>query len=306
MFVLKSNITFLDVIHTVLHKNLSLQSLQKDVVLKEQDVKIAKSSYFPKLSVSATGAYVDPDSAENSFGQQAEFSTAGNVTFNQVVFSYPAIANIHIQRNLQQAQKENFSSEQLNAVFEASQAYFNALIGKSNAQIRLRNLTLTKKNLQIAEQSFDAGHTGKSDLLRFQSQMAQDTQAIVETVNQLEQNFISLNQLLNNPDGMEIDIEDVELNDDLFRDYNYDAFAEVLDNPELRKPLIEFLIQEGKANAPELKALAYHVQATERSIRLYGLARFLPSFSLQAQYNRTFNRLGAGSSAPVGVTLLDP
>ncbi|MCH2196674.1 TolC family protein [Kordia sp.] len=290
----------LTVIEGVLNKNLSLQSLQKDIELKNQDVKTAKSNYLPSLTAAATGTYVDPKLAEISNGQNPEFSTAGNLTLQQTVFSESANANIDIQKNLQKAQQENYNAEELNTIFDASNAYFNALILKANAQIRLRNLGLTKRNLQLAKQNFDAGQSGKSDMLRFRSEMAQNTQVMVEAANQLEQAFIILNQLLNNPVSTEIDIEDVELDKGIFKNYNYDQITELLDDPKLREPFIEFLIQEAQNNAPELKALGYNLDATERNIQLNGNGRFLPTVALQGQYNRTFSRSGVGTTFPTG------
>ena len=295
----------IDVINTVLDQNLSLQSIQKDVDLSGQDVKIAKSNYLPSLTAAANGTYTDPNLAEISNGQNPEFQTAGNITLQQTVFSEAANANIAIQKNILKAQQENFNAEQLNAVFDASNAYFNALILKANLQIQVSNLELTRRNLKIAKQNFEAGESGKSDLLRFRSQMAQNTQAMVEAINQLEQSFVNLNQLLNNPVNTEIDIEDVDLNQGVLQTYNYDNFIEVLDNPKLREPFIEFLIQESKNNAPELKALQYNMEATERNIKLNGSGRFLPTIALQGQYNRVFDRTGAGSIAPPGTSFLD-
>ncbi len=295
----------LDVINNVLDKNLSLQSVEKDVELSVQNIKTAKSNYLPSLTATANGTYVDPKLAEISGGQNPEFQTTGNLTLQQTVFSEAANANINVQKNLQKAQQENYNTEQLNAIFDASNVYFNILILKSNAQIQLRNLNLTKKNLQIAKQNFNAGQSGKSDLLRFRSQMAQNTQAMVEAVNQLEQSFISLNQLLNNPVATEIDIKDVELNKGVFSEYNYNHLAELLDDPRLREPFIDFLIERAKENAPELKALGYNLQATERNIKLNSAGRFLPTVALQGQYNSVFSRSGAGSVAPIGTTFLD-
>ncbi len=293
------------VINTVLDRNLSLQSVQKDVVLSEQDLKLAKSNYLPSVTAAANGTYTDPDLAEISSGQNPEFQTAGNITLQQTVFSEAANANIAIQKNLQKAQQENFNAEELDIIFNASNAYFNVLILKANLQIQGRNLNLTKRNLQIADQNFKVGEAGKSDLLRFRSQMAQNTQALVEAVNQFEQSLIVLNQILNNPLNTEIAVEDVDLNDKLLEHYNYDGFIDILDDPTLREPFIEFLIQESKNNAPELKALGYNLEVTNRNIKLNGSGRFLPTIALQGQYNRVFDRSGIGSTAPTGSSFLD-
>ncbi|MDY8137957.1 TolC family protein [Aquimarina sp. 2201CG5-10] len=301
----EKNYNLLEIIDQVLDKNLSLQSGVKDIELSEQDVRTAKSNYLPTLTASAGGTYVDPDQAEISGGSNPEFSTSGSITLNQTLFSEAANANIAIQKKLQKAQEETFNASQLDAIFDASNVYFNTLILKANAQIQLRNLNLTKKNLQIAQQNFEVGESGKSDMLRFKSEMAQNTQSMVEAINQLEQSFISLNQLLNNPVETEIDIKDAELNKDVFEQYNYDDLTQLLDDPKLREPFIEFLIEEAKRNAPEIKSLGYNLEATDRNIKLSGNGRFLPTVALQGSYNRTFSRSGAGSTALSGGSLLD-
>ncbi|MEM9001824.1 MAG: TolC family protein [Bacteroidota bacterium] len=296
----------LSVIDQVLENNLSLQSDQKDVELSEQDVKTANSNYLPSLTSSASAVYIDEDSAENSIlGQTPEFSTSGNVSLSQTLYSESAGANITVQKNLQKAQQEDFNAAQLDLVFDATNAYFTTLILKANAEVQLRNLELTKENLVIAQENFEAGEEGKSDVLRFQSELAQDTQSMVEAINSLEQGFVDLNQLLNNDVNTLIEIEDVSLDDSIFESYNYDEFVEVLDTPTLREPFIAFLTEEAKINAPELKSLKYNLLATERNIRLYSAGRFVPTLSLQGEYNRTFNRSGAGSDEPEGTTFLD-
>lgn len=298
--IAKKQYDLLTVINEVLTQNLSLQASKKDVALAEQNVKTAKSNYLPGLTASGTGTYIDPDVAEISNGQNPEFSTSGNLTLTQTIFSEAANANITIQKNLQKAQEESFNASELDAIFDISNAYFNTLILKSNVIIRLRNLDLTKKNLALAEQNYEAGQSGKSDLLRFRSEMAQNTQAMVEAANQLEQGFVILNQLLNNPVNYEIDVEDVELDKGIFEKYNYDRITELLDDPALREPFIDFLIKEAQENAPELKSLDYNLKATDRNIKLNGVGRFLPTLALQGQYNRTFSRSGVGSTFPQG------
>ncbi|WP_143592099.1 TolC family protein [Tenacibaculum holothuriorum] len=286
----------LSVMEQVLGKNLTLQSSKKNIDISQQNVKTAKSNYLPSLTATGTGTYVDPKLAEVSNGQNPEFSTSGNVTLQQTVFSPSANANITIQENLKKAQEESYNIDELNTVFNASNAYFNTLILKTNAQIRIQNLDLTKKNLEIAKENFEAGQSGKSDVLRFRSELAQNTQAMVQAINQLEQGFIGLNQFLNNPVETRIDVDDAELDKGLYKDYNYEQFSKILDNPTTREPFIAFLVEEAKKNAPELKSLDYNLKATERNIKLSGSNRFLPTVALQGQYNRTFSRHGKGSS----------
>ncbi len=285
----------LDVMKTVVGENLSLKSSKKEIALSEQDVKTSKSNYYPSVTASASGTYVDPKLAEVSLGQAPEFSTAGAITLEQTLFSETANANITIQKELLKAQQELYNSDQLDAIFEVSNVYFNALILKANLQIQNQNLNLTKKNLQIAKQNYEAGQSGKADVLRFRSEAAQNTQSLVEASNQLEKTFFVLNQLLNNPIDYKIDIDEAELGEGILKNYNYQQLRDLIDDPKLRKPFIDYMVQVAKENAPEIKSLDYNLNANKRSIKLNGSGRFLPTLALQAQYNNEFSRSGKGT-----------
>lgn len=284
----------IDAIGQALDKNLSLASSKKNIEINEQNFKKAKSNYLPSLNATAGVTHTDPEMAKASNGQRPEFLTNGSVTLDQTLFSEGVNANITIQKNLLNAQKENFNAQELNTVFNVSNTYFNTLILKANAQIQLRNLNLTKKNLLIAEQNLSAGQSGKSDVLRFVSQKSQNTQAMIQAANQLEQSFNELNRLINNPIDYQIDIENIDLEKGIFEKYNHSEVVKILDDPKLREPFIQFLIEEAKANAPELKALDYNMAATDRSVRL----KLLPTIGFRAQANRTFDRSGVGSTPP--------
>jgi outer membrane protein TolC len=299
-FVADKTYTLVSLMKEAIAKNLQLQTVEKDIDLTDKDVQFAKSDYLPNVTAGATGAYIDPNLAAVSNGQNPELSTSGNIALQQTLFSEAANANISIQKSLLNAQQENYNSESLNTVFNTATAYFTALILKANLSIQSQNLELTKYNLKIATENYEAGQSGKSDVLRFKSQLAQNTQEMVVAFNQLEQGYYTLNQLLNNPIDTKINVEEAELQNGIFSNYNYEQIGQLLDNPTLRAPFVKFLVKEAIANAPELKALSYNLEATERSERLFGAGRFLPTLALQGQYNHEFSRSGAGVNFPAG------
>lgn len=292
----KKKYSLLDVMNETTSKNLSLRSEQQNVTLKKQDVKIAKSDYYPNVSASASGIYIDPKLAEISVGLNPEYETKGDINLTQTIFSEAANANIFVQKTLEKAQQKVYEEAELDAILNASIAYFNALILKSNVKIQAQNLDVTKKNLLIAEHNYEAGQSGKTDVLRFRSEEAQNTQVLVEAISQLEQSFHALNQLLNNPIDFEIDVEEAELEDGIFKNYNYQQIGEIIDNPSMRKDFITFLIEEAKINAPEISSLNYNLEATKRILRLNSSGRFIPTLGLQGQYTRNFNQWGKGSN----------
>ncbi len=293
--------SILDIMNGVLDKNLSLSSSEKSVELSGQDVKIAKSGYLPNMSAGVSGVYLDPRVAEISNGANPEFSTSGNVVLEQLIYSESASANIDIRKELQKAEQAIYDTNELDALLNATVAYFNALILKTNTSIQNQNLQVTKRNLEIAEQNFEAGESGKSDVLRFRSQLAQNMQSLIEARNQLQQAFFTINQLMNVSINKDIDILDAELSEGVFKNYKYDDFYKILDDPKLQPTLIEFLIQEAKTNAPELKNIDYNLKVTKRTYDLNDYGRFIPTVALQGQYSLAISQSGKGSTIPSGI-----
>ena len=285
----------LDVMSGVVGENLALLSRKKEIALSAQSVKTSRSNYLPSVVAGTMGTYIDPNLAVLTNGQNTEFSTSGAIAVQQTLYSEATNANISIQKDLLESQKQTYNATELDAIFTAANAYFNALILKANVQIQNQNLNLTKKNLQIANQNFEAGQSGKSDVLRFTSERAQNTQTFIESINQLQQAYISLNQLLNNPIDLEIDVDDAELGQGILKNYNYNLLKDIIDDVSLRNLFIEYLVKVAIENAPEIKSLNYNLKATKRTINLNGYGRFIPTLSLNGQYNKNFNQWGAGS-----------
>ncbi|MEI6866672.1 TolC family protein [Flavicella sp.] len=298
------SLSILDVMRGAVGENLDLKSEKKTRELSENEFQSAKNQYLPDLTASANAAYIDPDLAAIPLAGP-EFSTTGSVTLEQLIYSPDASANKTIQKELNKAQQEVYNTAELDLLLQASLVYFNSLILKTNVNIQNQNLQVTKLNLELARQNFEEGASGKSDVLRFKSQLAQDTQSLIEAANDLKLSFNELNALINRPINTKIDIDDAEISKGLFNNYNFKKLSEFIDDPMLQPQLLEFLVLEAKLNAPELKNLAYNIKAVKRKYRLNNAGRFSPTISLRGQYNYTFNRSGVGVVAIEGYDIPD-
>jgi outer membrane protein TolC len=261
--------TMVDLMKGVVQSNLALQAEKQNVKLSVQEVKSSKSQFLPDVSLNTTGTYIDPELAKVSNGQNPELSTSGDLTFSQVIYSEEAAANIDIQKNLLASQKENYNASELDAMMDAAIAYYNTLVYKSNLSIQNNNLQMTKRNLEIATQNLELGASGKSDVLRFKSQMAQNTQSMIEARNTLSQAFHQLNQLLNQEIGTPIDVIDNTKEIAEKESDNYAYLMQTLDDPKQQKTLTKFFIEEAKRNAPELKNIGHNMAANKRLYELY-------------------------------------
>lgn len=289
-----------EVLNEAKERNLSVQNSSLDVDLIEQDVKSAISDMFPNLESQLTSSILDPELAKTTNGQNPQFTTTGNLTLSQVLYSQDILTNIYIQKALKSAEESNYQSTELDVILEAASAYFNVLITRSNLEIVIQNLEVTRRNLQIAEQNYEAGLTGRTDVLRFQSQMAQNSQTMVETVSLLEFSFSELNRVLDYPLDREIDVIPIQLSDEVFSEMNIELLKDFLDDVTNRELFIQFLVDEALRNSPELDAFNEQLNIVDASIRLANTGRFVPDVALQGQYNYTFDRSGEGSTYPQG------
>ncbi len=290
-----------DVIDLTLSNNLSLKSAEKNVEIKGQELKSSWSNYFPDINASAIGVYTDPKLAEVSFGLNPEYRTKGSVQLNQTLYSQDLTTLIKVNKLLTKAEQANYDRFALDAVRDISNVYFNCLVLKTNVIIQAKNLEVTRENLNIATENFEAGYQGKTDLLRFTSEKAQNTQVLIESKNRLDESFYLMNQLLNQDINTPIDIYDVSLDDEKFEKFYYKRFMDLLSQPKVRQDFVNFLVEEGYNNAPELKAIGYNKEAIEKQKKLYGLGRIIPTIALQAQYNNNFNQWGVGSQTDLQI-----
>jgi outer membrane protein TolC len=218
----------------------------------------------------------------------------------QTIYSESAGANITIAEKQLEAQKESYNASELDAILNGAIAYFNALIFKTNVRVQNDNLKATRRNLEIAQLNFEVGESSKYDELRFKSELASNTQDFIDANRDLVQSMYTINQLLNNPIELEIDIEQADIGQGIFTGYSYERLKDLIDNPVMRPALIEFLVEEAKKNSPELKNIGFSMEANERSYKLNSSGRFIPTVSLQGQYSLEFSRTGAGTGFPPG------
>lgn len=289
-----------EVLDRVLNDNYSLQANLQDVYLQGQEVQLAKSNFFPDLTLGATSSYLDPNIARISNGNNPELSGSANLTLQQLLYSREAHANIGIQQQQLAAQEKNYEADQLDAILNTAGAYLNVLIRKTNVAIQNQNFQITKKNLRLARQNFEGGVSSKADILRFRTEMTQNAQQLINAGNALQQAFNDLNQLMSFPIDSFIDVQDIALDQDFLDNYNYEHWTRILDNPELFHIITEFLVQEALQNAPELASLESNLMAINKLYELNDKGRYYPTLALQAQYNLNLFRAGEGTDPPQG------
>ncbi|MEM7486043.1 MAG: TolC family protein [Bacteroidota bacterium] len=283
-----------DILQKTINVSLGIQVSYKDIDLTEREIKEAKSNYLPTLNLGLQASRINEE-ATNEFVGQSERSLNQTATVSQLIFSEPVLANIKIQKLLNEAQKYATKQEINNAIFQTFQLYLNILFAKSNVNIQQENLDVLKKNLELAELQSEIGSKNNSDVYRWKSEVANATQNLIEAKTALIISKASLNNFLNNTLEDEFDIEDVTLETDLFNYYEiYPLLGEAQNLKDIRK-ITQYLYQYAIENFPSAQQLEYSIKALERQKKSNNRAFYLPDITMGLSQSEVLQRGGVAS-----------
>lgn len=274
--------------------NLELKVAGKEVESGKQEVKKARANLLPQVEVSATGALIKKETAEASFGQQAERQIDGSLKFSQLLYSESAHANLSIQKHLQAAREDDRRSVELDIALEAATAYLNVLRAQALSRIQRGNLKLTVSNLELARLRESVGASGRSDVYRWESEVATSRKNVIGANAQVEVAKIEMNRVLNRPLEEPFATEETAIDDPILLTGDKKIFA-YLDNPRTFGIFRDFMVQEGVNAAPELRQLDAAIAAQRRAKTATSRAFWMPTVALQAKVSNVFSRRGAGS-----------
>ena len=274
--------------------NLGVQISYQDIALTEQELKEARSNYLPTVNVALQASQIN-EAATNELIGQSERSMTQTANASQLIYSEPAIANIKIQKLLNEAQKYATKQDINTAIFQTYQLYLNILFAKSNVNIQKENLEVLKKNLELAELQADIGAKNKSDVYRWTSEVANATQGLIEAQTGLIITKASLNTYLNNSLDQDYDIEDIDINSNLFDYYNKNFLVHQVKNPKDVRSVSRYLYTYASGNFPSVRELEYAIKALERQKKSNNRAFYLPDISLGLSQSEVLQRGGAAS-----------
>ena len=287
--------TLAKIFERALEENLGIQITEKDVDLATQDVKLANSAYLPTAEISILGTQVNEGSTSPIFGQSQRTLTE-SISLSQVLFSESLLANIRISKFLREAQEHDTQQITNDIILNVYQAYFGVLLAQTNVTIQRENLELLKKNLELAQLQQKIGASNKADVFRWESEVANATQAIIEGQSSLIVAKQQLNFLLNNTLEEEFKVQDVSARDDLFNFFDNNILARDIKGPDDVKKVVDFLVAEAKRNFPLRQVITSNINAVERQLKSNKRTYYLPTMALSAQQQEIIDRGGLAST----------
>ncbi len=286
------------VIAEALKNNIGYQIAAKQTQISRKDVGLARSNYLPQLKAETDGIFLDQNTVNNSFGMVGDFNWTAGASFTQLILSEPAMANIAIQKLLNESQQEAQNQSQLDVVLEVVQRYFNYLQVQSIAELQNNNIKAINQNLSIATNKEKVGYSGVSDVYRWNTELNLAKSDLYETNAQLKAAGYSLNESLNRPIGEPFSIQDSENIENLTSEVNGFLFS-LIPNEAALIQLSDFLVAEAFNNLPEIKQINLALSAQQRLLKSNKRAFYIPTLGFGANYEYPIETVNPGEPPPI-------
>jgi outer membrane protein len=290
-------LTLLDAMREALQANPSLAASRERLGSALDDVNIARSALLPALSASATRTRIDEDRASPL--TQAEDSTSAGLGFSQVIYSERAWAGYSIARSLGAAQEQSQRADMLDTLTDSASAYLNVLRAKSIEEVRRRNVENTRRNLEISRVREEVGLAGRSDYLRWVSQLARDKQTLLAAEASRRQAETEVLRILHRPASEPFRTVESGIDDPLALVSNPRTQA-FLDTPAKWAVFMEYAVHTALENAPEIRQAEAVLTARQRALSSAGRAFYLPDLALVSNGSRFTDKSGAASLSVPG------
>ncbi|NNK14237.1 MAG: TolC family protein [Desulfofustis sp.] len=290
---IERRLTLAEVVAEALAANLDLVVAEREVAAGSFAVNEARSPLLPQVFIGTGASQIDDDRAEASNGANPENSWTGDLGFSQEIYSDRSWTGYSVEKFSQTGREFNRDSVKLNIIFEASTAYFNVLRQKTIERVQKDNMQLTQANLERAQIRLSSGIAGPDELYRWQTKFATDRQIVLLAESATFDAQQALNRIINRPLQEEFIAEETDLNNPLIMGGDR-LFYDLIHNPLYFREFRNFMVAEGLAAAPELKAFDSAIAAQERIIVGAGRDYWLPDFIVEGDVQQYFENSGAG------------
>jgi len=285
-------LTLLEAMRAALNANPALAASRARLGSAQDDVRIARSDLLPQIGANASRTRIDEDRA--SALTQAEDTTSVGASFSQVVFSERVWAGYSISRSLAEAQQEVERTDMLDTLNDSAAAYLNLLRARSVELVRRRNVENTRQNLETSRVREEVGLGGRSDYLRWVSQLASDKQELLAAESQRRQAETEVQRILHRPANQPFSVVETGLDDPLAM-VSSPRMQAFLDTPVKWAGFMEYAVQTALESAPEIAQAGYVVDARKRALDSASRAYYLPDLALVSNGSKVTDKSGAGS-----------
>jgi outer membrane protein TolC len=205
-----------------------------------------------------------------------------------VIYSESSRANVDIQHLAQQVRESAHRALELDIVQQATVGFLNILKAQTLVDLTRRSLSLSRTNLDLAKDRVQLGSVAASDVYRWEIEVANARQSVLDARTQLEQAMDVLNRLLHRPIGERFQTIPASIDDPALMVSHSDLVG-IIGNQRSFDRMGELMIVQGKNNSPELKQLDFQIASTERQLVSNRRSYWSPEVSIAGQVDHTID-----------------
>ncbi|PLW92398.1 MAG: hypothetical protein C0592_10990 [Marinilabiliales bacterium] len=258
--------------------NLTIRLQQLNVDMAKLSLTQSKAALLPGVNASATHSYnygQTVDRFTNQFVndrvQSNNFYVSGNVT----VFNGFILLNSWKQKMID-LQASQFDAEQIedDISLNIASAYLQILYNMEMVDNAMRQLEVTKLQVERTTMLYEAGSVSKGDLLSMEAQLASEEATLISAQNQLDLSYLTLAQMLYLEDvnSFHIAVPEIALSD---------SNLMTLESPD---NIYNYALN----NQPEIKASELRVESAQKSLQIARGARY-PSLTLSGSWGTGYS-----------------
>jgi len=280
-----------DALKLVLENSYDYKIANNTLYLYNEDIKNAKSAYRPDIYVDTSYSKIDADRA--SFNNGEKTLTAG-ITLSQLLYSNSALKNINIQEYVYDSQENEKKLVKQAVLYDVILNYLNTLNYQKNYEIVKDKINFIKQNLILAKNRLEVGTSDKSDIYRWESELANVNLDLVSARKNYNSSKIELSNLLQLPSRENISLQEYSIDNDLFKLFGKTP-ATLVSNPYDLEKVSKFLSEDLILNHDTLKTYENLIKAKKEELQMNKDSKYSPSVYLNANINNTLNRRGKGA-----------
>ncbi|MEM9596433.1 MAG: TolC family protein [Acidobacteriota bacterium] len=270
-----------------LEHNLSLAVAQREFEIAEQDTAIARGALLPQAAGDVNWTRQDRDLV----GTGPTRTLDAALTLSQSIYSETLRSNFRATALAETAEAADRAATELDVIETVALTYLRVLVAKTERDIRLENLNLTRANLERAQFRSDVGSANRSEVLRFEAELGTDRQNVTTAVAAYERLRFELNRVLRRPIDEVFQTEEPGIDSaELLAD---ERLKKLLESPDGVETLGAFVAEESLRNSPELAGLRARIEAQERLLGAATRQRYFPRIDGVSRVNRIVDDGGA-------------
>lgn len=263
--------------------NYSLQSAGLNVNSSEISLKQAKENIAPSVSASVSQG-LGTNHYQKSVGWNGNYGVSAGMTLFKGLSNYNSIQQSKLQVEQSQLQLEqNKNSIKISLI----QAFLNIMMNEDMLEYQQKVLTSSQEQMEQGEQLFRVGKILESEYKMLQAQYTSDLYNIENTKINIQNNYLTLKNLLAIDPAAEIQI---------VRPDSATLFK------RLEIPTLQELMTRAKNYLPELKIKENAITDAQYDIKIQK-SNFYPSLSLSAGISTGYNNSNLADNLGWGTQL---